>query len=149
MNTNFGFDIGPVLARLRTLLGGRWVIDTSAALEAAYDGTSGATPAAYVVPVAETSAPHAGGAGYLVQSTTVAFGVVICVRNYRAANLGSESLNDLLPARRAVADALVNWTPPGAELVIDHQAGRLEKFTAGNVWWQDIYRTRLRNEARA
>ncbi len=149
MNSNFAFDIAPILTRLRAQLDGRWVIDTSAALDAAYEGASGATPAAYVVPVAETAAPHAGGAGYLVQSTAIAFGVVICVRNYRAANLGSDALNDLVPARRAVADALINWMPPGSELVIDHQAGRLEKYTAGNVWWQDIYRTRTRNEARS
>lgn len=148
MNSNFAFDIAPILARLREQLDGRWVIETSAALDAAYDGSGGVTPAAFVIPVAETSAPHAGGAGYLVQSTAIAFGVVICVRNYRAANLGGDALNDLTPARRAVGNALINWMPPGCELVIDHQAGRLEKYTSGNVWWQDIFRTRSRNEAR-
>jgi hypothetical protein len=143
---NFAFDIEPVVERLRAQLTGRWIVDTSAALDAAMAGANGVTPAVYVVPVAERSAPHAGGAGRLVQSTDVFFACVICVRNYRAANLGGDAIDDLVPARRAIADALVNWMPPGCELVVDHDSGRLEKYTAGNVWWQEVFRTRMRLE---
>lgn len=142
---NFGFDIAPVLARLKAGLDPRWIVETSADIDTAMASSSGRTPAAYVVPVRETARPHPGGSsGRFVQLVDVAFGVAINVRNYRAANLGSDAVDALKPGRDAIASLLLGWKPPGCSLVIDFEGGKLSRYSAGDVWWQDIFRTRMR-----
>ena len=144
---NFAFDIAPVVTRLKGGLDRLWTVETSAEIDAAMTGSSGRTPGAYVVPVKETARPHPGGSsGRLVQLVDVAFAVALNVRNYRAANLGADAIDALTPGRRAVGELLIGWTPPGCDLAIDFEGGKLARYAAGDIWWQDVFRTRLRIE---
>jgi len=114
----------------------------AADLAALLGGAIRATPAAWVVPLAES-----GGANELIgalhQQLTVTVGVVVACRNVADAT-GDAAIAELTDLRRAVREALLNWTPadlPGGE-PFRFLRGGLLSFANAIVWWQDQFQVR-------
>lgn len=128
-------DLNPVIARLRLQMTGLKAVGGSADLAAAVE-LAPATPALYVVPLAERADP-----GTLVnvarQCVHQTFGVILVVSNRRDAT-GAASLTDLEGLRLQLRTALLGWVPVPAEgWPCEFSAGRLLRWDDGRLWWSD------------
>lgn len=131
-------DVGPIIARLAGQLSGFPVIAGAADLDAAIE-TAPATPAAYVLPLAET-ADENDLAGIVHQRLVQDFAVVLVVANLRDAR-GAAAAAELAARREAVRAALLGWvadTPSGE--AVTFVSGRLLQFRDARLWWSDEYR---------
>ncbi|MDP1696498.1 MAG: hypothetical protein Q8L45_01715 [Xanthomonadaceae bacterium] len=144
------FDITPVIDRLRASVPTLRQVAGAAELDAAMNSVNASTvPAAYVLPALESAGETRGSSQRLIQIVSVTVAVVIAVRNYRRADLGSAAGADLGGVVAAVRSAVLGWTPPGGEKPFDFKAGRLERRQDAALWWQDLYRTQYRIEVTA
>ncbi len=131
-------DVTPIITRLRAQLTG-WVAIAGAADAAAAVENSPATPAAYVVPLAETAdAPDLVGVHH--QRLMQEFGVVIVVSNLREPT-GAAAAAELAARRLAVRAALLGWVPDASTgETVAFVAGRLLEFRDQRLWWTDEFR---------
>jgi hypothetical protein len=132
-------DVGPVIARLGEQLAGFPVIAGAAALDIAIETAPPATPAAYVLPLAETAA-DSDLASIVHQRVVQDFAVVLVVANLRDAR-GAAAAAELAARRAAVRAALLGWVidAAGGEAVT-FVGGRLLQFRDAQLWWSDDYR---------
>jgi hypothetical protein len=131
-------DVTPIVTRLRAQLTGFPVIAASADADAAID-TAPATPAAYVVPLAETAeAPDLVGVHH--QRLLQEFGVVLVVANLRDAT-GLAAAAELQTRRLAVRAALLGWAPDASNgEPVAFTSGAILQFKDSRLWWRDVFR---------
>ena len=131
-------DLTPVIARLQATLTGFKSIGGSAELDAVID-LKPATPAAFVLPLAE-SAVHTDLTGGTHQRISQRFGVLLCVSNVRDPK-GAQALTDLATLRTQLRTALVGWIADAATQEPAHfVAGRTLKMDGdGRLWWLDEF----------
>ena len=131
-------DVTPILARLKAQLTGFVTIAASADADIAIDGAP-ATPAAYVVPRAETAEGPAL-LGLHHQRVTQEFGVVLVLSNLRDAT-GAAAAAELHAKRMALRAALLGWVPDASNgEPVSFTAGQLLQFRDQRLWWQDVFR---------
>lgn len=149
MNFVGPFSIQSVIERLKGLDAFK-VVAGAAEFDAAATATSAPTPAAYVLLAAEKASGDRGGTtgGLVTQRVDVLLGVVYCVRNQARADLGSGAVVDHEHYTALARSRLLGFTPVGAQMPIEFQAGRLMRYGAGTLWWQDTFRTQYRIEVR-
>lgn len=142
-------DTAAIADRLRVNVPALRLVAGAAELDAAVTSTAaGVVPAAYVLLSRESASASRGGSERVVQQVEVALSVIVVARNYRQADLGAATGADLAALVSAVRAALIGWTPNlSTTLPIDFQSGRLEQRQGGQLWWQEIYRTRYTLEA--
>lgn len=132
--------IAEVAARLTVEVAALKQIGGAVEFEAASAGNPKATPAAFVVPLAEDPAPS-DLANTVIQRVRVSLGVVWAVKNV-ADPKGAAAQADLATLRAAGQAALLGWAPTDAE-PLERGAGRLLAFRDGVLWWQDVYQTNI------
>lgn len=131
-------DVSPIIARLGAQAPGFVVIAGAADLDAAIE-LAPATPAAYVLPLAE-SAADSDLATIVHQRTALEFAVVLVVSNLRDAQ-GAAAAAELATRRAAVRAALLGWAPDAANgEPVSFTSGRLLQFRDARLWWTDEYR---------
>jgi len=131
-------DVTPVIARLAQQAAGFVVVAGAADLDAAIE-TAPATPAAYVLPLAE-SAAASDLTPVVAQRVVMSFGVVLVVANLRDAR-GAAAAAALERHRAAVRQALLGWVPDAATgEPVEYAGGRLLQFRDQRLWWSDEYR---------
>ena len=130
--------IAEIRNRLADLPAAFKLVEGAAAFEQAAATKPKAMPAAYVIPLREVA-----GASPLYsrtrQKVAVTVGVVLAVANAADAK-GAAAQADLTALRNQVLNALLGWSPAGAE-ALEFAEGGLLAFKDGVLWWQDAYRT--------
>ena len=131
-------DVTPIITRLQAQLSGFVAIAGAADMDAAIEAAP-ATPAAYVVPLAETADdPDLAGAHH--QRVLQEFGVVLVVANLRDAT-GRAAAVDLATRRLALRTALLGWAPDASNgEVVAFTSGALLQFRDARLWWRDVFR---------
>ena len=137
------FPVEDVIERLDARVPLARIVGTSADLASAVDTPPNASPALYVL-----SSERGGAIKYsgpvTQQNADVALTIVILVRNVAGEKrgLGARKL-----ARQVIAQvraALIGWTPDDAFNGISFSAGRDDRYRAGWLALQEIYRTDYR-----
>lgn len=126
-----------LIARLKAELTGVRSVGGAADLDAAMEATV-ATPAVYVITLAETAgaSPYVAGT---VQRITQQFGVLSVVNNRRD-GAGQAAMDDLTTLRTAIRAALLGWVPDEATAsAVQFSGGRLMRFEEGRLWWVDQF----------
>lgn len=98
-----------------------------------------ALPAAFVFALTDTSEPNERVSNVL-QRNTATVGVVIVAGDVSDA-IGGAASADVEVLKAEVRRRLIGWQPPSAEDVVTHEGGSLVDMRAGNVWWEDRFRT--------
>lgn len=98
------------------------------------------SPAAFVMPSRDMPNANAFGNQLVEQVVPTEFAVVLVIKNVSDPR-GMAAIDALEPVRVAVRDALLNWTPEGAEMGCEYGGGELVDFRDGVLWWTDAYRT--------
>lgn len=98
-------------------------------------------PAAYVLPLQEV--PVRREADALPQIVEVTIGIVLAVAAEHADPTGAGAVLRIAPVRRAIRQALMGWTPPGAESALAFAGGDLLGVEQGGLWWQDSFTTQV------
>lgn len=130
-------NLAPVIARIATQCPG-FLLVGGAADFSGVDGTPRATPAAFVVPLAERARPSEGfGEDFQIVDAT--FGILLAVTNV-ASRGGAEGVTDLEALRAEVRAALLGWIPAGGGAPLAFERGDLLEFRPGLLWWQDAWR---------
>ncbi|MCU0963537.1 MAG: Gp37 family protein [Burkholderiaceae bacterium] len=132
-------DVSAIITRLRDQLSGFVAIGGAAELDAAIENTPG-TPAAYVLPLAETGA-EPDLLGIYRQRLTHEFAVVLVLGNLRDP-LGAAASIDLASKRGAVRAALAGWAPNADGEPVIFSGGALLMFQEQRLWWRDEFRVR-------
>lgn len=131
-------DVTPVIARLQAQLSGFVCIAGSADADQAINAAP-ATPAAYVVPLAET-AEGSDLIGVLNQRLTQDFAVVLVIANLRDAT-GAAAAAELASQRLALRAALLGWVPDDLTgEPVQFVGGELLQFKDQRLWWRDVFR---------
>jgi hypothetical protein len=131
-------DVTPIITRLQAQLTGFAAIAGSASVDQAIE-TAPNTPAAYVVPLAETAEPSPL-IGVLVQRLTQEFCVVLVIANLRDAT-GAAAAVDLAAKRQALRAVLLGWVPDAATgEAVEFVGGALLDFREARLWWRDVFR---------
>lgn len=131
-------DVAPVIARLKAQLTGFVGITGAGDLDVAIDGTPN-TPAAYVMPLAET-AEESNFIGVIDQRLTQEFAVVLVVSNLRDAT-GAAAVAELATKRLALRAALLGWAPDAATgEPVQFVSGAVLQFRDQRLWWRDVFR---------
>jgi len=131
-------DVTPWITRLKdeaTLLKQR--VDGAAGLPTVK--TAVRTPAAWVIPSAERAAENQLVGGHS-QRVTETVEVITAVRNVKDKR-GATAQGEMVPVRRAIKQALVNWSPSADHDPVEFVSGRLLKFGDGVLWWVDRFQT--------
>jgi hypothetical protein len=130
-------DLTPVIARLKAQLTGFVAIAGAADLDHAMAFSTG-TPAAYVLPLAE-SARGPDMLGVHHQRLTQAFAVVLVISNLRDAT-GAAAVTDLAAKRTALRAALLGWVPDATNgEPVSFTSGRLMGLEDAQLWWTDEF----------
>lgn len=131
--------IDPVVARLREraakvlrFVGG--AVDLAAAQDDIKQ-----VPAAFVLPMSEEAGQNEIIGG-VQQAVRMRFAVMVAIRNV-ADPRGEAAIDELVAARSAVLDALINWLPAGATQPIEFGGGQVAAVTDRYLWWQDEFTT--------
>lgn len=139
------FPAGAVIARLRSKVSLLRDVGSAADLATALKTQPKALPCAFVLVEERGGEPGGASGGVLVQPVAVSVQVVLMVLNVRTTDTGSAARDDMDALATAVDGALVNWTP-GVGNPLWFQAGRDERFAAGLLVHQRIYRSNRRNQ---
>ncbi len=100
------------------------------------------TPAAVVIPAADTGGENRASHGALQSlTTTIAVAVAVPVRNDPR---GERALDEITPRVDAVRNALIGWSPPGGPGALRFLRGSLAGIDPkkGRAWWEDVYEFR-------
>lgn len=135
-----------IIDRLQTQVAALRLVEGAANLPVLQDSGPRAMPAAYVVPLAESAARDAFGAGASSQQITTRLGVIYAVANRRDVR-GEAAQSDLRGLRDSAHAALVGWPPSPDDSPLEYQAGRLLQLTDGVLWWQDDFLTERHERA--
>ncbi len=130
-------DTTPLIARLQAETELRQVAGAME-LAAALKAPSVATPAAFVVPLADRPAADEAFTGGVLQRVNTTVTVVLALDSKRDAT-GAAAGDALQQLRRQVRGALLGWTPEGATAPITAGPGALIDFDNGRLWWGDEY----------
>ena len=131
-------DVTPVIDRLRAQLSGFVTIAGSADVDSAVDGAP-ATPAAYVVALAETADPS-DLIGVHEQRLMQEFAVVLVVANLRDTT-GAAAAAELATKRLALRAALLGWVPDAATgEPVQFVGGDLMQVRDQRLWWSFVFR---------
>lgn len=145
MSADLGpFDIAPVVARLKAQVTALRAVQGAAEFAAAVKATTAPpTPSAYVL-LARENGPAAQPASEIaIQRHDVRFGVVLAVRNYQLAQLGTAQADSLTALINSTRTTLVGWKPTGfTGQRIEWNSGSVLSYDAATVWWQEIFTTR-------
>lgn len=128
--------IAEIIARLQSQVPTLKLVAGAAEFQAASETNPLATPAAYVLRMAENGGKSLTAA-QVTQRVAAEIGIVIVVRNV-ADPTGAAAGADLETLRIAVRAALLGWAPPGCDR-LEFAAGGLLAFRDGHIWWQDSY----------
>lgn len=131
-------DVTPIITRLKAQLSGFVAVGGAADVDQAIEHAP-ATPAAYVMPLAE-SAEEPSLIGLHQQRLALDFGVLIVISNLRDPS-GAAAAAELATRRAAVRTALMGWVPDAdtGEPVF-FVGGRLLQFRDQRLWWTDEFR---------
>ena len=131
-------DLSPIITHLRATLTGLRSVGGAADLNAAFGGIV-ATPAAFVLPLAE-SAADMGMLSTTGERVTQTFGVVHGISNARDST-GSAALEDLAALRQNLRVALVGWVPNASNgEAVAFSTGHLLQMDGNNrLWWIDEF----------
>ena len=105
-----------------------------------------AMPAAYVIPLRDSSDRNQRMTGGVLQMTAADIGVVIIFENL-AAPIGDPSVDELEALKRWVREQLIGFEAPDFD-PIEHIEGELVKARSGVVWWQETFGTSFIQEAK-
>jgi hypothetical protein len=131
-------DVTPIVLRLREQLAGYMTIAASADVDVAIDSAP-ATPAAYVVPLAETATEN-DLVGVHHQRVLQEFCVVLVLSNLRDAT-GTAAAADLAAKRLELRAALLGWLPDASySETVSFVGGALLQFRDQRLWWRDVFR---------
>lgn len=145
------FDVGPIIARLRTRAisaTGLRVVEGRGAYAQLRSLQDFPAPCAYVLLATETAVRTDSGQSMpgaqtdIGQTVQVGIGVVMAFRNHRGM-AGDELRDELIAQVGAVRDVLLGWTPPvagGTQLQL--VGGDLEDYDASVALWSDRWQTR-------
>lgn len=97
------------------------------------------SPAAYVLPIAESASPNTRATGAFVQQLTETFGVAFAVRELSDAR-GGQATVTLDAVRKPVRLQLAGWQLDEHHLPMEFVTGRLVDYLNGVTWWLDQYR---------
>lgn len=133
-------DLKLVSDRITSRLGGAAEVGTAADFRTAQASGSPRTPSAYVCDASTASQPHsAGSGGTMRQRSKSRFAVVLCVRNYRMAELGAQGNDELSDFGKRIGAALLNWVPGDGCGAVEHVSGKLLDFDQATLWWEETY----------
>ena len=132
-------NLAPIVERLRSEATALKVVGGAAQYaQAAANLTN--NPGAFVLPARDMPSANPFMNQVVEQVVPTEFAVVIGVRNLADAT-GAAAVDALSPVRASVRDALLGWTPDGAEMGCEFAGGELVDFINGVLWWNDTYRT--------
>lgn len=145
------FDVGPVIARLRTRAvkpGGLRLVEGRGAYAQIRALQDFPAPCAYVMLARESAARTDGGVSIpgqqsdIGQLMQVGIGVVLAFRNHRGL-VGDELRDELNEQVGAYRNHLLGWTPdvPGGQQM-QLIGGDLEDYDASVALWADRWQTR-------
>lgn len=133
-------DLDSIAERLRAEVPALRHVGGAAEFVAAVDHVP-AVPAAFVLPLREDALDSPFMDGFVQQVVGCEFVVMLVARDLSDA-AGGAAVQALAPLRKAVAAALLGWTPTGAEAGVEYRGGAFQAFDEdNNLWWQETYRT--------
>jgi hypothetical protein len=134
-------SLTPIIERLEAELPKEWrEISGAADLEAAEKAKAPTTPAGYVLLAKDSARQPTSATGRFIQPVSGGWGIVIAVRDYRAAQRGAARADELTQRIREVRTAVLGWAhPDGNGTTTRLTGGQLLKFKDGVLWWQDAY----------
>lgn len=109
----------------------------AAQFQLAADSNPTATPAAYVLPMAESPGDRQFS-GDDIQKFDVSVAVVLVLKTV-ADPKGGAVLDDLKTLRDAVKTSLLGWVPLTGYTSLSRGRANLLAFKDGHLWWQDTY----------
>ncbi len=133
------FDVATVIAQIQAQVPTLRFVGGAADYAAIKSLREFQPPCAFVLLAKEKAQYHQGGGQ---QRSIITFGVVMAVRNYRAADRGLQGSDALRGVLDSVRGALMTWTPPvkgGRPCQL--QQGDLVDYDGANLLWTDTYQT--------
>ncbi len=135
------FDASLIVARLRDQVSALRKVEGAAEFAAAEPDLK-LTPAAFVIELANRTAPSRTGTEVVSQVNEIRFGVVMAVQNLRDVR-GDAAKATLNPLRESVMTALLGWVPEPEYDPCEYGGGRLVQIANQVLWWQEEYVTRF------
>lgn len=119
-------NIDGIVAQLETVSGlsGKVVVGLPPQTDSLASG-----PSVWITDLAESAGPNTRVNAPALQKIEVRLGLV----------MGTATLDDLLPLRDAVRDAIIDFQPESNGDRITYRAGRMEFLDAGYTVWRDEY----------
>lgn len=132
-------EIDAIIARIKDQVPQLRQVEGAIELDAVINGTTIASPAAFVVPLADVPQKDEGFTGRSMQLVIGTFAVLFVIDNQRSAS-GAAVVADLKALRAGVRKALLGWVPDeqGGEPVWAGK-GQLIDFINGRTWWADEF----------
>lgn len=115
------------------------MVDGALELAAALKAPSVATPAAFVVPMADRPGADAAFSGSVLQAVETTLSIVLVLDNKRDST-GSAANDELERLRGEIRKALLGWAPDGVDSPLTAGRGQLIDLDNGRVWWGDEFR---------
>ncbi len=107
-------------------------------LAAALKAPSVATPAAFVVPMADRPGGDQAFSGSTLQAVNTTLAIVLVLDNKRDST-GNAANDELEKLRAEVRQALLGWAPDGFDSPLTAGKGQLIDLDNGRVWWGDQF----------
>lgn len=145
---NGPYPCGIVIARLKAKVPALRETGNASDLETALATQANTYPAAFVLTQEQGGTPAGASGGMLIQTCPVVLLVVLMVRNYANTDVGGGARSEMDLLAKAVDAAVLNWTPQtGIYKPAWFTAGRDERYKAGTLVHQRIYRSEYHNRA--
>lgn len=128
-----------VIDRLKAQVSTLRLIEGAAEFAALSERGSPQTPAAYVVPLAESAEANPLSSG-VSQLVTERFGAILAFRHVGDPR-GEAATKQIETLRAATIAALLNWAPTANHTAVEYAGGRLLGLADGIVWWQQDFTT--------
>lgn len=130
-------DLEPIVERIRTEVPALRIVDFAATFDALRERGLPAMPAAFVLPDNEAAERNKLASG-VHQKVLVGFAVFLYVKHAGDA-LGGKAKDQVKPLRDPLLEALLAWSPPGADGVIEFRGGRTAALQGGVLVWRDAF----------
>lgn len=131
--------IDEIVQRLRDTVPALKHIGKAVEFAAAVETNPPATPACFVIGLAETP----GGvmtAESCMQRVSATVGLVLVVRNV-GDKTGAAASSDMETLRKLVRAQVYGWAPAAGYDPLERGQGSLLVFRDGHLWWQDLFKT--------
>jgi hypothetical protein len=135
------FDVVPVIERIREQCPQFRKVEGAAELASIDKQGNEVVPAAYVVLAQEQPRAKTGGTLRVIQDVVVSFAVILVIRQYRVADLGTAASNAFRPLIAAVREAVVGWRPDAYHAATELGEGRLLRYSDTTLTWNQVFRT--------